>query len=96
MIDWNAALILVTLPGCYAGGVVMGLVYFATLRTTADLLVRGEHLVLGLALTFGRIFALGGALYVVVLVGGFALLAATAGILSARWGLLRKLQKVRA
>ena len=46
-------------------------------------------------LTFGRIFGLGGALYLVVLAGGFALLATTAGILSARWGLLRKLQKVR-
>jgi hypothetical protein len=96
MIDLHTAPLLVILPVCFAGGLGMGFAYFRTLRTTAGLLVRGERPLLGLALTFGRLVCLGAGLYVAVLVGGLALLAALAGVLCAKTIMLRRMRGAHA
>ncbi len=74
---------------CIIGGLGLGLAYFRSLRTSADLLVRGGHPLLGLALAFGRLACLGAGLYLAALAGGLALLAALAGILWAKAVILR-------
>jgi hypothetical protein len=78
-----------TLPLCFLGGLLIGLVYFQALRRTADLIVRGGNPLLGLALALGRLALLGAGLYVAVLFGALALLAALAGVLCAKAVMLR-------
>jgi hypothetical protein len=51
MIDLHAAPLFLALPVCFAGGLGLGFAYFHALRLTANLIVRGGHPVLGLALT---------------------------------------------
>jgi hypothetical protein len=84
MTDMNSVPLLVILPICFAGGVVLGFAYFRALRTTADLIVGGGNPFLGLALALGRLAFLGAGLYVAVLFGGLALLAALVGVLCAK------------
>lgn len=81
---------LMLLPIFFAGGILLGFAYFRTLRMTADLLVRGDSPLLGLALTLGRITFLGLGFYVAVLSGGLALLAALSGVLCAKALVLRQ------
>ncbi len=90
MIDLHAIPLFLTLPVSFAGGLVLGLVYFRALRGTADLIVGGGPPLLGLVLTLGRLAVLGAGLYVAVLVGGLALLAALAGVLCAKGLMLRQ------
>lgn len=93
MIDLHAVPLFLILPVCFAGGLVLGFAYFRTLRMTADMLVRGDRPLLALAMTLGRVACLGAGLYVSVLAGGFALLAAFAGVLCAKWIMLRRIQE---
>lgn len=96
MIDLPAVPLLLILPVCLAGGLVLGFAYFRALRITADLLVRGDRPLLGLALTLSRFVLLGAGLYVAVLAGGLALLVALAGVLGARAMMLRRMRGARA
>ncbi len=95
MTELYAVPLILILPVCLAGGLALGFAYFSTLRTTADLLVRGDRPLLGLALTLGRFVFLGAGLYVAVLAGGPALLAALAGVLSAKWIMLRRMRRAQ-
>ncbi|WP_323780050.1 ATP synthase subunit I [Thalassovita sp.] len=90
MIDLHAIPLLVILPVCFAGGLVLGFAYFSILRRTVDLLVTGDQPILGLALTLGRFVLLAAGLYIAVLAGAFALLAALAGVLCAKRIMLRR------
>ena len=75
---------------CFLGGVLLGFAYFRALRVTTDLLVRGRSPLLGLALTLGRLAALGCAFYLAVRIDGLALLAALTGLLVAKVVTLRR------
>lgn len=90
MIDWQALPLYVVLPACFAGGLALGFAYFRVLRVTVDLLLRGHNPLLGLALTLGRLAVIGIGFYLVVRIGGLALLAAFAGVLVAKMVMLRQ------
>jgi hypothetical protein len=94
MTSFHTVPLFVALPVCFGGGLLLGFAYFRALRATADVLVKGDRPVLGLVLTLGRLFGLAAGLYVAVLVGGLALLAALAGVLCAKWIMLRKMQGI--
>lgn len=91
--DERMMLDLFTLPvaflACFIGGLLLGYVYFSALRQTAMLIVNNGNLLLGLALTFGRLALLVAGFYVAVLGGAFALLAALGGVLCAKAVMLR-------
>lgn len=93
MINLSALPLHITLPVCFLGGMVLGYVYFRALRHTANLVVSHGHPLLGLALTFGRLALLAAGFYVAVLAGGFALMAALAGVLCAKALMLRQIRK---
>ncbi len=93
MIEWQGFSPWLTLPLCVAVGLGLGFVYFRTLRATAALIVNGGHPLLGLALTLGRLAGLGAAFYLALQVGGLALLAMLAGLLSAKYLMLRKIRR---
>lgn len=78
-----------TLLVCFAGGTVLGYVYFRALRETARLVVAQGHPLIGLALTLGRLGLLCAGFYVAVLAGAVPLLAALAGVLTAKAIMLR-------
>lgn len=96
MTDLVALPLLVLLPVCFLGGLFIGYGYFRALRATADLLVNGGHAMQAIALTLGRISLLTSGFFLAVLLGGPALLAALAGVLCARWIMLRKMEEGRA
>jgi 4-hydroxybenzoate polyprenyltransferase len=81
-----------TLALCFPGGLLLGYGYFHALRKTTDLIVGGGSALFGVALTFGRLAALGAGFYLAVLLGGFALLAALAGVICAKALMLRAAQ----
>jgi hypothetical protein len=77
------------LPGLLGagGGYFAGLVHFKSLKSVADRLVAGD--MTAVALQFLRFAALSAALLSMVVLGGaIALLAATAGLMLAKWGVL--------
>ncbi len=84
MIGLQTVPLFLSIPACFVGGLVLGLAYFRAVRMTADLIVAGGRPLLGLALTLGRFGMLGLGFYGAVLAGGFALLAALAGVLCAK------------
>ncbi len=92
MIDLSTLPLLVTLPVCFMGGLLLGYAYFRALRETANLIVSNGHPLLGLALTLGRLGLLGAGFYVAVLAGGLALLAALGGVLCAKTLMLRRIR----
>lgn len=94
MIDLEALPLSLTLPVSFIGGLLIGLVYFRALRLTADLIVGHGNPLLGLALALGRLALLGVGFYVAVLAGGLALLAALAGVLMAKFVMVRLARKV--
>lgn len=96
MIDLSLVPLPFILTVCFLGGVVLGYAYFRALRATADLIVGGGSVLLGLGLTLGRIAALGAGLYLAVLGGALALLAALAGVLCAKVLLIRQTDRGRA
>lgn len=77
------------LPVCFLGGLVLGYVYFRALRETTSLIANQGSPLLGLALTLGRLGLLCAGLYLAVMAGGLALLAALAGVLIAKAVMLR-------
>lgn len=84
MISLQTVPVFLSVPVCFIGGLALGFAYFHALRMTADLIVEGRRPLLGLALTLGRFGMLGLGFYGAVLAGGFALLAALAGVLCAK------------
>ncbi len=90
MIDLSTLTLIITLPTCFLGGLFIGYIYFRALRETANLIVRGGHPLLGLALTLGRLSLLTSGFFIAVLAGGLALLAALAGVLCAKALMLRQ------
>lgn len=96
MIDLAALPLALTLPVAFIGGLLLGLVYFRAVRLTADLIVGHGNPLFGLALALGRLALLGAGFYVAVLAGGLALLAALAGILLAKFVMVRLVRKVDA
>ncbi|WCR13017.1 ATP synthase subunit I [Paracoccus seriniphilus] len=82
-----------TLAVCFSAGLLLGFAYFAALRMTADLIVGQGRPLLALGLTLGRLGAMVAALYLAVLFGGLALLAALGGVLSAKAVLVGKARR---
>jgi hypothetical protein len=87
--------LVLTLPLCFAGGVLLGLAWFRVLRWTTDLIVNGGSPVLALTLSLGRLVVIGAGFSLAVLFGGLALLAALAGVLTVRAVMLRRNQAGR-
>jgi hypothetical protein len=84
MMDFSALPPALLLAACFAGGLVIGYGYFRALRATTDLILREGKPLMALALTLGRMSLLATALFIAVLAGGPALLAAFAGVLCAK------------
>jgi uncharacterized membrane protein len=95
MIDLAAVPLVLILPVCLAGGLVLGFAFFSTLRISADMIVMGDHPFRAMALTLGRFVCLGAGLYVAVLAGSLALLATFTGLLCAKWIMLRRMQEIQ-
>jgi hypothetical protein len=95
MTDFSTLPLIVLLPVCFLGGLFVGYGYFRALRETARLLVNGGEPLRAIALTLGRISLLATGFFVAVLAGGLALLAALAGVLCAKWILLRRMQEIQ-
>jgi len=96
MTDLSTLSLFVLLPSFFLGGLFIGYGYFRALRETARLLVNGGEPLLAIALTLGRISLLATGFFVAVLSGGLALLAGFAGVLCARWIMLRGMREVQA
>lgn len=96
MIDLSALPLSVILPACFLGGLALGYVYFRAMRQTANLIVSQGHPVLGLALTLGRMALLCAGFFLAVQAGAVALLAMLAGVLCAKYLMLRQAQRTEA
>ncbi len=83
----------VLLPICFFGGLIIGFGFFRALRATTDLILRQGKPLLALALMLGRMSMLVTALYISVLAGGPALLAAFAGVLCAKALMLYRVRR---
>jgi hypothetical protein len=70
-------------------GLALGFVYFRTLRISADLIVNGGSALLALGLGVVRLGLLVAGFYLAVQFGAAALIAALAGVLTAKAMLLR-------
>jgi hypothetical protein len=95
MTDLSTLPPIVLLPICILGGLLIGYGYFRALRETANLLVKGGEPLRAIALTLGRISLLATGFFVAVLLGGLALLAAFAGVLCAKWIMLRRMREIQ-
>ncbi|WP_417807496.1 ATP synthase subunit I [Thioclava sp.] len=93
MSDLSAMPLPIVLALCFLGGLGLGYAYFAAMRATADMIVRGGSPLLALALTLGRLALLGAGFYLAVLLGGLALLAALAGVLVAKTLMVRQARR---
>ncbi len=82
---------IVLLPICFLGGLFIGWGYFRALRETANLIVKGGNPQRAIVLTLARISLLASGFFIAVLAGGLALLAALAGVLFAKWIMLRRI-----
>ena len=91
MTNFASLPLLVLLTACFVVGFFIGYVYFRALRETAELVVNGGDTRLAVALTFGRISLLVAVFFIAVRLGGHALLATLAGVLCAKWILLRQM-----
>ena len=96
MIDPSTWSLYLTLPASFAGGVLLGTLYFRAVRMTADLIVTGERPVLAIAMTLGRIGLLGAGLILALQAGGLSLLAALAGVLTGRGLTIRRIRGANA
>ena len=79
-----------TLPLCFAGGLLLGFAYFRALHWTTALIINGGSPVLALSLSLGRLIMIGVGFYLAVLFGGLALLATLAGVLTVKTVMLRQ------
>jgi len=95
MIDLNTIPLFVLLPVCFLGGLLIGYGYFHALRETANLIVNGGEPLRAIALTLGRISLLATGFFIAVLLGGLVLLAAFAGVLCAKWIMLRRMRETQ-
>ena len=86
---------IVLIPICFLGGLFIGYGYFRALRETANLIVEGGKPLKAIVLTLARISLLATGFFVAVLAGGLALLAAFAGVLCAKWILLRRMGDIQ-
>lgn len=82
------------LPICFLGGLFIGWGYFRALRETANLIVGGGKPLRAIVLTLARISLLATGFFIAVLAGGLALLAALAGVLCAKWIMLRGMRDI--
>ncbi len=87
--------LVVFLPICFLGGLFIGWGYFRALRETANLIVGGDKPLRAIVLTLARISLLATGFFIAVLAGGLALLAALAGVLCAKWIMLRRMQEIQ-
>ena len=94
MTDPSTLPLIVLLPVCFLGGLFIGWGYFCALRETANLIVGGGKPLRAMVLTLARISLLATGFFIAVLAGGLALLAALAGVLCAKWTLLRRIQDI--
>ncbi|MDP4034365.1 MAG: ATP synthase subunit I [Pseudorhodobacter sp.] len=85
----------VTLPVSFAGGIILGFLYFQAVRATADLIVNGGPPALSIALTLGRLCLLGVGFTLALQAGALALLATLAGVLAGRGLTTRRTQGAR-
>ena len=84
--------LVILLPVCFLGGLFIGYGYFHALRETTNLIVGGGKPLRAIVLTLARISLLATGFFIAVLAGGLALLATLAGVLCARWIMLRNLR----
>lgn len=84
--------LLLTIPLCFLGGLVLGYGYFYALQKTVNLMVdvNHGHPLMGVALTLARFSLMALGLYVAVQMGGFTLLATLAGIVAAKSLMFRR------
>lgn len=68
----------------FAGGLALGLLYLALLRTSVRLILKDRRAGLGAGLTVARLVLVGGGLWVAVQFGAAALLGAFAGFIAIR------------
>lgn len=94
MIDLSGLSPFALLPICFLGGLFIGYGYFRALRETAKLIVSGGQPLRAAVLTLGRISLLTTGFFIAVLAGGAALLASLAGVLCARWIMLRRMREI--
>jgi hypothetical protein len=85
----------VLLSICFLGGLFIGYCYFRALRETANLIVGGGKPLRAIVLTLARISLLATGFFIAVLAGAFPLLAALAGVLCAKWIMLRRIQEIQ-
>ena len=95
MTDPSTLPLIVLLPVCFLGGLFIGYGYFRALRETANLIVEGGKPLRAMVLTLARISLLATGFFIAVLSGGFALLAAFAGVLCAKWIMLRSIGDIQ-
>ncbi|VFU10068.1 conserved membrane protein of unknown function [Methylocella tundrae] len=91
-----AAGTVISLVAYFAGGVALGLAYFAALWQSARLFASGGHTAVAVALTIGRFILLGGALALASLHGAPPLLAMALGVLIGRALVMRRLKEAAA
>jgi hypothetical protein len=82
------------LPICFLGGLFIGYGYFRALRETVNLIVGGGKPLRAIVLTLARIALLAIGFFIAVLAGSLALLAALAGVLCAKWIMLRGMRDI--
>ena len=82
--------ILLLLPVCFAGGAILGLGYFRSLKLSADLIVKGAPPIPVIALTFGRLIVLIAGFAVALQAGGIGILATLAGVIAGRELIVRR------
>lgn len=95
MTDPSTLPLIVLLPVCFLGGLFIGYGYFCALRETANLIVEGGKPLRAMVLTLARISLLATGFFIAVLAGGLALLAALAGVLCAKWIMLRRIGDIQ-
>ncbi len=95
MTDPTTLPLIVLLPICFLGGIFIGWGYFRALRETANLIVGGGKPLRAIVLTLARISLLVTGFFIAVLAGALALLAALAGVLCAKWIMLRRMGDIQ-
>ncbi|SNT13411.1 ATP synthase subunit I [Antarctobacter heliothermus] len=95
MTDPSTLPLIVLLPICFLGGLFIGYGYFRALRETANLIVKGGNPLRAIVLTLARISLLATGFFIAMLAGGLALLATFAGVLCAKWIMLRRIGDIQ-
>jgi uncharacterized membrane-anchored protein len=89
MINSDVSPMLLLLPICFSGGFAMGIVYFRTIRITADMIVSGQRPMLVIALAIGRLALLVCGFALALQAGGFGILVTLAGVIGGREMIIR-------